>query len=145
MLLAQRPDHVVFGPAVARLAFAARQEHLRRAFLGGVGVEALAFLVALGLTELVGAGLAVRRAVGSHHARRAPGDHQRRLCHVRQALAGLFGAGVEIVDGLARALHFRQDRERFLEQLSHLIDQARIVLARRWLYRRRGRDLLRRR
>src|SRR5258708_35512241 len=100
-LLAQRPDHVIFGLAVARLAFAARQVHFRRAFFGRVGVEALALLVALALTELVGAGLAVRRAVGGHHARRAPGDHQRRLRHVRQALPRLFGAGVWVGEGLA--------------------------------------------
>src|SRR6266481_2507487 len=142
-LLAQRLAHIILGLAVARLPFAARQAHFRRAFFGRVGVEALAFLVALALTEPVGAGLAVWCAVGGHHARRAPGHHQRRLRHIRQALAGILCAGVEIVDGLAWALHFRQDRERFLEQLSHFIDQARIFLARRW--RRRGLDLLRRR
>src|SRR5260221_10777819 len=75
-LLAQRPGDVIFGLAVARFAFAARQERFRRALLGRVSVEAFAFLVTLALTELVGAGLAVRRAVGSHQTGRAPA-HQR--------------------------------------------------------------------
>src|SRR6478672_6031980 len=70
-LLAQRPGHEIFGPAVARLALAARDEHFRRAFLRGVGVEARAFLKTLALAELVGARLAVRRAVGGHQTRRA--------------------------------------------------------------------------
>src|SRR5882757_4854017 len=61
-LLAQRADNVIFGPAVARPALVARQIHLCRAFLGRVGVQALALLEALGLTELVGAGLAIRHA-----------------------------------------------------------------------------------
>src|SRR4030081_3152516 len=47
-LLAQRAGNVMFGPAIARLAFAARQIHFGRAFLRRIGIEALAFLVALG-------------------------------------------------------------------------------------------------
>src|SRR5215211_4218620 len=76
-LLAERPGHVIFGLAITRFALAARQVDFRRALFGGIGVEALAFLVALGLTELVGARLAVRRAVGGHQAGRATRYHQR--------------------------------------------------------------------
>src|SRR6476620_9317217 len=61
-LLAQRPRHVIFGLAVARLALVARQIHFRRAFFGRVGIEATAFLVALALAQPVSASLAVRRA-----------------------------------------------------------------------------------
>src|SRR5260221_9065821 len=88
-LLAQRAGHVIFGFAVARLALAAGDEHLWRTFFGRIGVEALAFLVAFALAELVGARLAVRRAVGGHHTGSAPGDHQRRPRHVRQAFASI--------------------------------------------------------
>jgi hypothetical protein len=49
-----------------------------------------------------------------------------------------------IVEGLTGALQRRQDRFGFLEQLSDLVEQARIFLARRRRLRR-GLDLLRRR
>src|SRR5882757_10940421 len=75
-LLAQRAGNVIFGPAVARPALVARQVHLCRAFLGRVGVEALALPEAFGLTELVSAGLAVRRAVARHRASHAPRHHR---------------------------------------------------------------------
>src|ERR1700736_4464827 len=75
-LLAQRAGNVIFGPAIARPALVARQVHLCRAFLGRVGVEALALLEALGLTKLVGAGLAIRRAVNRHGASHAPRHHR---------------------------------------------------------------------
>src|SRR4051812_39608970 len=78
-LLAQRPGHVIFGLAVARLALAAGDVHFRRALFGGVGIDALAFLVALALAQLVGAGLAVRSAVGGDGAGGASLHHQRRL------------------------------------------------------------------
>ena len=57
-----------------------RHEHFRRAFLGGIGVEALAFLETLALAEPVGARLAVRRAVGGHHAGRAPARPSSTVC-----------------------------------------------------------------
>src|ERR1700681_1051791 len=52
-LLAQRAGHEIFGPAVARPALVARQVDFCGAFLGRVGVEALALPEAFGLTELV--------------------------------------------------------------------------------------------
>src|SRR6185369_15990546 len=116
----------------------------RRAFFGGVGVEALSFLETLALAELVGAGLAIRRAIRGHHASRAPAHHGRRFCEIGQALAGVPGARVEIVEGLTWGLQRRQDRFGFLEQLSDLVEQARIFLARRRRLRREL-DLLRRR
>src|SRR5690242_10348009 len=114
-LLAERPGHIIFGLAVARLALVARQVHFRRAFLGRIGVEALAFLVALALAQPVGAGLAVRGAVGRDKTRRAPAHHDLGSRDIRQALAGVLRARVEIVDGLARALQRRQQRSGFLE------------------------------
>src|SRR3981189_2024427 len=66
MLLANRPGHVIFGLAVTRLALATGDEYLRRAFFGCIGVETLAFLVALVLAEFVGARLAVPCAVWRH-------------------------------------------------------------------------------
>src|SRR5258706_6001074 len=72
-LLAQRAGNVIFGPAVARLALAARQGHFFGAFFDRLGVKALALLEAPRLTELVGVRLAVPRAIGRHrtyHARR---------------------------------------------------------------------------
>src|SRR4051812_39597905 len=53
-LLAQRAGDVIFRPAVARLLVAARQQGGRRAGLRLIGIEALAFLEALGLAKLVG-------------------------------------------------------------------------------------------
>src|SRR5258707_15735180 len=63
MLLANRPGYVIFGLALTRLALAAGDEYLRRAFFGCIGVETLAFLVALVLGEFVVARLAVLRVV----------------------------------------------------------------------------------
>src|ERR1700712_256966 len=144
-LLAKRPGHVIFGLAVTRLALAAGDEHFRRAFFGSVGVDTLAFLVALALAQLVGAGLAVRRTVGGDHTGRPALHHDRGLRHVGQVVAGILcsilGARVEVVDGLSGALDRRQQRFGFLEQFSDLVDQARIFRRREW---RRRLDLLRR-
>src|SRR5205085_9152363 len=63
-VLAQRAGHESIGAAVVRFALPARNQNLGRAFLGRVGVQALAFLVALALAELVGGLLAVGRTVG---------------------------------------------------------------------------------
>src|SRR6266481_3235663 len=75
-LLTQRAGNVIFGPAVARPALVARQVDFCGAFLGRVGVEALALPEAFGLTELVSAGLAVRRAIARHRASHAPRHHR---------------------------------------------------------------------
>src|SRR5258708_1498708 len=109
-LLAQSPRHEIFGPAVVGAALVPRQERDRRAFFGGIGVEALAFLETLALAELVGAGLAFRCALGGDHAGRAPAHHRRRLCVIGQAPAGVPGARVEFNTGLARAHQGRQHR-----------------------------------
>src|SRR5580704_10441963 len=94
-LLTQRTGDVVFGTAVARLTFVTRQVDLGRALLGGVGIEALALLETLGLTELVGAGLAIRRAVGRDRTSHPSGHHRGWLGQTRQAVAGIFRACVQ--------------------------------------------------
>src|SRR5216684_2130879 len=75
-LLTQRAGNVIFGSAVARPALVARQVDFCGAFLGRVGIEALALPEAFGLTELVSAGLAVRRAIARHRASHAPRHHR---------------------------------------------------------------------
>src|SRR4051812_33016282 len=62
-LLADGAGHIGVGAAFAFVGLAPRQQRLGRAVAGGVDVEALAFLEALGLAELVGPELAVGRAV----------------------------------------------------------------------------------
>src|ERR1700689_3360834 len=86
-LLTQRAGDVIFGAAVACLTFVTRQVDLGRAFLGGVGVETLALLVTLDLTQLVGAGLAVRRAIGRDRTSHPSGHHRGWLGKTRQAVA----------------------------------------------------------
>jgi branched-chain amino acid transport system substrate-binding protein len=108
-LLTERGRHVVVGVAVVRLAGAARDQHFRGAGLRGIGVEALAVLIALALAELVGAQLAVRRAVGHNRTDHASRHHRSRLGEPRQRvtcvrgsiLYYILGARVEIVDRFA--------------------------------------------
>src|SRR5215813_8818318 len=69
-LLAERRRDVGVGLAILRLALAAGDQDLCRAAFGGIGVEALAFLVALALAQEVGRHAAVRRAVGGGRADR---------------------------------------------------------------------------
>src|SRR6266700_6698748 len=83
-LLAERGGHVIVGPAIARLARPARDQHLGRTAFGGIGVEALALLVALVLAELVGTCLAVRRAVRGEWTDHSARDHRRGLGKPRQ-------------------------------------------------------------
>src|SRR6516165_4287695 len=140
-LLAQRGRYVIVRAAVVRFPLAAGDQHLGRTFLGGVGIEALARLVALALAERVGGGLAVRRAVDGDRAKGASRHHRGWLGQSRQRVARVLGAGVQIVDGLARTLQRRQD---LAEQLAHFMNQAwilgrlrrsgrrRIGLRRRW-------------
>src|ERR1700733_3360762 len=78
LLLAQRAGDVVVGAAVVRLSRPAGDQHLRRAGFRRIGVEALALLVPLGLEELFGTGLAVRRAVGRSRTDHAPRNHRGR-------------------------------------------------------------------
>src|SRR5579871_6702810 len=101
-LLAQGRGDVIVGAAIVRLALAAGDQHLRRTGLGGIGVEALALFVALALTQPVGGGLAVWRAVGAGRTECSSRNHRAGV-QTRQRIARILGARVEIVEGLARA------------------------------------------
>src|SRR5579859_915951 len=110
--------------AIVRLALPSRNQDLGRAGLGGIGVEAAAFLESLALAELVGAGLAIRRGIGTkwtdrspRHHRAGPGEPRQRITRI---LHGALGACVEIVERLARALRGHD----LVEQLAHFMDQA---------------------
>src|SRR5579859_740746 len=127
-LLAQRGGDVSVGAAIAGLALPPGNQHLCRAALGGIGVEALTLLVALALAERVGGRLAIRRAVGGEHADRPPRHHRTRLqprqrvaCSLGSVFGGLLRACIEIAERLARALHGRHDP---VDQLAHLMDQT---------------------
>src|ERR1700716_3320602 len=105
-LLTERAGHVIFGSAVTLLAFAARQGHFCGGFLRRVGSEAVALPEAFGLTELVSADLAVRRAIGGHGASHTPRHHRRWLGQTRQAVARILGRflgpRVQILHGFPR-------------------------------------------
>src|SRR6185437_536609 len=91
-LLAQRCRDVCISMTVVRLALAAGDQDFGRAFFGGIGVEALALAVALGLAKLVGGRLAVRRAVGTCRTRGSPRYHGAGLGQPRQRIArSLYG------------------------------------------------------
>src|SRR5229473_5205517 len=74
-LLTQRTGHVIIGPAIVRFSGPARDQHFCRAGLRRIAIEALALLETFDLAEPIGAGLAVRRAVGRNRTDRAPGHH----------------------------------------------------------------------
>src|SRR5207245_8653835 len=124
-VLTQRAGDECIGAAVVRLALPSRDQNLGRAFFGGVGVQAVAFAIALALAELVGGLLAVGPAIRRGRAGHAPRHHGGRLRQARQ-----------IVHGLARAFDRRQDRGQLVEQLAHFVDQPGIFLARRGSGRR---------
>src|SRR4051795_12351987 len=76
-LLADRAGHMGLGPAFAFIGLAAGQQRLGRAVARRIDIEALAFLESLALAKPVGAGFAVRCAIGgdrtngtTHDARR---------------------------------------------------------------------------
>src|SRR5579864_8206432 len=133
-LLAQRAGDVIVGAAIVRLSRASGNQHFGRTGFHRIGVEALALLEALGLAKLVGAGLAVGSAVDRDRTHHPSRHHRRRLGQSRQALAGILGyilgTRVQIVDRLAWTLQGGQDRQGFLQHLSHFVDEARILLAR---------------
>src|SRR6266849_2080675 len=133
-LLAQGTGNVIVPPAIIRLTRPAGNQHFRGAGFRGIGVEAVSLLEALALTELIGTELAVRRAVCRNRAYHAPRYHGGWLGQARQGLACLFCACVQIVDGLAWAFQRRKDRPGFLEEFSHVVEQAWILFA----CRRRG-------
>src|SRR3984885_3961825 len=64
LLLAQSASDKIVGSAIVRFAGPARNQHFRRTGLHRIRRQAFAFLETLRLTELVGGGLAVRRAIG---------------------------------------------------------------------------------
>src|SRR4051812_32232132 len=86
-LLAQRTGDVIVGPAVVRFSYPARDQYFGGAGFRGIGVEALSLLETFGLAELIGAELAVRRAVCRNGTYHAPRDHGGRLGQARQRLA----------------------------------------------------------
>src|ERR1700731_1785585 len=79
-LLTQRAGDEVVGSAILRLSWSAGNQYFRRTSFRGIGIEALALLEALGQAELVGAGLAVRGAVGGNWAYHPSRHHRGRLC-----------------------------------------------------------------
>ena len=129
-----RPNPV--DPSIPSVAAVCLYPHLVPVALGqlkgtNVRVASVAGAFPAGLGPL-GARLAVGRAVGRHQTGGAATHHHRGFGDVRQALASAFGARVEIIHGFARAFQGWQQRFGFLEQLSDFVDEARILLARRW-------------
>src|SRR6202165_445659 len=121
-LLTQRTGNVIVSPAVVWFSRPAGNQDFRRAGLRGIGGKALALLESFGLAELVGAKLAVRRAVGRNRTYHAPGHHRGWLGQTRQTV----GSVLRCIQGL-------------LEQFPHIVEQPRILFARR---RERGRSRL---
>src|SRR6476646_1034508 len=130
-LLAQGPGNIIVLPAVIGFAGTAGYQHFRGAGFRGIGVETVSLFETLALTELVGTQLAVRRAVCRNRAYHAPRYHGGRPGEARQGLACLLGACVQIVDGLAWAFQRGKQRPGFLEEFSHVVEQAWVLLARR--------------
>src|SRR5205085_1525410 len=99
-----------------------------------IRVEALAFLEAFGLAELIGTELAVRGAVCRNRADHSPAYHRGRLGQTRQTVGGVLcriaGTPVQILNGLLRAFQGRE----FLEHPSDFVEKARILLP-RWARR----------
>src|SRR6516225_7075508 len=86
VLQAQRCRDKSVGATIVRLALPPGDQDFRRAGLGGIGVEALAFLETLAPAEPVGARLAIRRAPRAHRTNRTSRHHRARLGEPRDRL-----------------------------------------------------------
>src|SRR5712691_5507770 len=108
LLLAHRAGDENLGRTFAGVGRAALEQDLRRAFLLGLGVEALAGLKSLAAAERDGC----RRAIGSAVLRRRAALARRHRTRIRQSddragrlLGGLARPVAELIDLLLRALH----------------------------------------